>query len=144
LQRSFSSYKVFQLKEQELGRKEVARIDEILNKTNVQKMSAALEELEAEEALIRCGTTKGDIVMHLYRKWSPHGYDRAVALYEHGFYDHSHFFRTVPNFLVQFGISYTDDVELQKKARSTIPDDPQLDPPIPFDVGTISYAGTSL
>lgn len=105
-------------------------------------MSADMQAEAEEEALIRCGTTKGDIVMHLYRKWSPHGYDRAVSLYEHGYYDQSHFFRMVPNFLVQFGISYSDDADLKKTARSTIPDDPQMDPPIPFNVGTISYAGT--
>lgn len=99
------------------------------------------DAMKLEEATITCGTTKGDIVMHLYRSWSPEGYDRAVELYEKGFYDGSHFFRVVPNFLVQFGISYTSNHELKQLARSTIPDDPQLDPRIPFKKGTISYAG---
>mgnify|MGYP003867326891 CR=1 FL=1 len=56
-------------------------------------------------ATITCGTTKGDFEMTLYRYWSPHGYDRAVTLFHAGYYDNSHFFRVVPNFLVQFGIS---------------------------------------
>ena len=95
-----------------------------------------------EEVLVRCGTSKGPIVIRFYRHWSPHGYDRAIALFEKGFYDHSHFFRVVPDFLVQFGISYTDNAELKHFANSLIPDDPQLEPPIRFEAGTVSYAGS--
>ena len=57
-----------------------------------------------ETALIECSTTAGSFKMKLIREWSPFGYDRAVYLFQHGFYDTSHFFRTVPGFLVQFGI----------------------------------------
>lgn len=95
-----------------------------------------------EEALIQCGTTKGDITLHLIREWSPNGYDKAVELYERHFYDNSHFFRAVPNFLVQFGISYSKDKELQHFAKKSIQDDPKHDPPIEFHPGIISYAGS--
>lgn len=96
-----------------------------------------------ETAIVSCTTTAGKLVLHLHRAWSPHGYDRAVALWETGYYDGSHLFRAVPDFLVQFGISYATDAALQTLARhTTIPDDPQLDPPVPFVPGTISYAGT--
>lgn len=95
-----------------------------------------------EVAAVSCETTAGDIVMEFHRHWSPAGYDRAVALFDQGFYDHSHFFRTVPNFLVQFGISYSTDAALQALAKTKIADDPQLVPPVPFTPGTISYAGT--
>jgi Cyclophilin type peptidyl-prolyl cis-trans isomerase/CLD len=100
-------------------------------------------QMSADEikAVISCGTTKGPIVMEMVREWSPHGYDRAVELFESGFYDESHFFRVVPHFLVQFGISYSQDATLKQLGRSTIPDDPQLDPPIKFEPGIISYAG---
>jgi hypothetical protein len=37
--------------------------------------------------------------------------------------------------------SYTEDEDLQRFAETTIPDDPQLDPPIPFEEGIISFAG---
>jgi peptidyl-prolyl cis-trans isomerase A (cyclophilin A) len=94
-----------------------------------------------EIAVVTCGTTKGTMVWELYRYWSPAGYDRAVHLLENHFYDQSHFFRTVPHFLVQFGISYSPDASLQQLAQQHIPDDPQHDPPIPFTLGTISYAG---
>lgn len=102
------------------------------------------DEDDNEVARVSCGTTAGDIVLELKRQWSPHGYDRAVELFERGYYDHSHFFRTVPGFLVQFGISYSNDRELIQLGKSTIPDDPQLQPPIKFEEGTISYAGTVL
>mgnify|MGYP000041213356 CR=1 FL=1 len=98
--------------------------------------------MEDETATVVCDTTKGEIEMLMTRKWSPHGYDKAVELFERGFYDNSHFFRAVPDFLVQFGISYTEDKELKKFGRQTVPDDPQLNPRIPFEPGTISFAGS--
>jgi len=94
-----------------------------------------------EVSRIECGTTAGAIVLELHRKWSPAGYDRAVQLFAREFYDESHFFRMVPGFLVQFGISYSKDAALVKLAKTSIPDDPQLDPPVKFTAGTISYAG---
>jgi cyclophilin family peptidyl-prolyl cis-trans isomerase len=97
---------------------------------------------EQQEALVQCGTTKGPFTIRLVRKWSPLGYDRAVALFQRRFYDYSHFFRTVHDFLVQFGISYTTDEDLRRFANTPIRDDPQLDPPIPFGEGTLSYAGS--
>jgi peptidyl-prolyl cis-trans isomerase A (cyclophilin A) len=44
----------------------------------------------------------------------------------------------IPDFLVQFGISYNPDLQEQ----DPIPDEPQLSPPIPFELGTIAYAGS--
>ena len=83
------------------------------------------EEREAgETAIVSCGTTKGQFVAKFYHDWSPQGYDRATALFQKGFYDHSHFFRVVPKFLVQFGISYTDKKALKQYANTPIPDDP--------------------
>jgi cyclophilin family peptidyl-prolyl cis-trans isomerase len=46
----------------------------------------------------------------------------------------------VPKFLVQFGISYSKDKELQKFAHTSIPDDPPQGRK--FQKGTISYAGS--
>jgi len=53
-----------------------------------------------------CDTTNGDFDVIFYRDWSPNGYERAVELFERGFFDHSHFFRVIPQFLAQFGIRY--------------------------------------
>jgi cyclophilin family peptidyl-prolyl cis-trans isomerase len=93
-----------------------------------------------EEAMVQCETTKGPIVMRFYRNWAPNGYDRVVELFERHFFDESHFFRVLPSNLVQFGISYSDDKELQDWARSTIVDDPRRDD-IAFDKSIISFAG---
>lgn len=62
-----------------------------------------------------------------------------MELFERHFYDGSHFFRVVPRFLVQFGISYTSDMELKRFANKPIQDDPPRD--VPFHKGIISYAG---
>lgn len=96
---------------------------------------------EDEIATVSCGTTKGEVVFEFHRNWSPNGYDRAVKLFERKFFDKSHFFRTVPNFLVQFGISYSHHADLIQFAKTTIKDDPKPDPPIKFTTGTVSYAG---
>ena len=83
-----------------------------------------------------------DMYIHYVDKdWAPLGYDRAVELFERNFYDNSHFFRVVPGFLTQFGMSYTTDHELQQFARTPILDDPQLVPPIGFKEGIVSFAG---
>jgi cyclophilin family peptidyl-prolyl cis-trans isomerase len=95
-----------------------------------------------EVSVIKCGTTTGPIVMEMHREWSPKGYDKAVALFEKGYYDHTHFFRVVPHYLVQFGITYSEDQELKNFGNQDIMDDPQLDPIIPFEPGTISFAGS--
>ncbi len=55
-------------------------------------------------SVVECETTAGPFAIELRKDWSPLGYDRALELFERGFYDNSHFFRVVPNFLVQFGI----------------------------------------
>ncbi|KAL7547514.1 hypothetical protein ACHAWF_010808 [Thalassiosira exigua] len=95
-----------------------------------------------EQSLVKCHTTAGPITLRLHRTWSPRGYDRAVSLFRQGYYDHSHFFRVVPNFLVQFGISYTTDAELKKFADTTISDDPKRPDLMPFKEGYISFAGS--
>uniref|UniRef100_A0A7S4N551 PPIase cyclophilin-type domain-containing protein n=2 Tax=Odontella aurita TaxID=265563 RepID=A0A7S4N551_9STRA len=94
-----------------------------------------------ETALVKCDTSKGRFTIKFIRKWSPLGYDRAVELFERGFYDNSHLFRVIPGFLVQFGITYTNDQELKKFAKKTIPDDPKIPELRRFRPGLVSYAG---
>jgi cyclophilin family peptidyl-prolyl cis-trans isomerase len=50
-------------------------------------------------------TTKGDFIVTVTRAWSPLGADRFYNLVRHHFYDNASFFRAVPNFVVQFGMS---------------------------------------
>jgi cyclophilin family peptidyl-prolyl cis-trans isomerase len=101
-----------------------------------------MDHQQEQHALVECTTTAGPISLHLHRSWAPSGYDRATSLFERGYYDHSHFFRVVPHFLVQFGISYTSDSELKRLADTTIPDDLKRNDLMPFREGMVSFAGS--
>jgi len=50
-------------------------------------------------------TTKGDVVLEIHRDWAPLGADRFYNLVRAGFFTDAAFFRVVPNFMVQFGLS---------------------------------------
>ncbi|MEN0067100.1 MAG: peptidylprolyl isomerase [Myxococcota bacterium] len=49
-------------------------------------------------------TTKGDFVVEVHRDWAPVGADRFYNLVKAGYYSDVAFFRTVANFMAQFGI----------------------------------------
>lgn len=50
-------------------------------------------------------TTKGDFAVHVTRAWAPLGADRFYNLVKHGFFTDAAFFRVVPGFMIQFGLS---------------------------------------
>lgn len=103
----------------------------------------AVVDVKAEEDVtVHCTTTVGPITFVLHSSWSPQGYARAALLFQRGYYDRSHFFRVIPHFLVQFGISYTTDLELKRIAETTIQDDPKREDLLPFREGMISFAGS--
>jgi len=54
---------------------------------------------------VKFHTTKGDFVVDVHRTWAPLAAQRFYNLVKNGFYDNAKFFRVVPNFVVQFGIS---------------------------------------
>jgi peptidyl-prolyl cis-trans isomerase A (cyclophilin A) len=68
-------------------------------------------------------TTKGDFVVEVWHSWSPHGADRFYNLVKYHFYDGAAFFRVLPGFVVQFGISPKPEIS-RVWERATIPDDP--------------------
>ncbi|MBM3970120.1 MAG: peptidylprolyl isomerase [Planctomycetes bacterium] len=71
---------------------------------------------------VKFETTKGDFVIEVHRDWSPHGAARIHELVKIGFFDDCRFFRVIPGFMVQWGIS--GDPKLSSKwAESNIPDD---------------------
>jgi peptidyl-prolyl cis-trans isomerase A (cyclophilin A) len=55
-------------------------------------------------------TTKGDVVIEVTRTLAPLGADRFYNLVRAGFFTNTTFFRVVPRFIVQFGISPRPDV----------------------------------
>jgi len=72
---------------------------------------------------IRFETSAGPFVMEVTRAWAPHGADRLYNLVRQGFYDGTRFFRVVPGFVVQFGLSGDPAVSARWRP-ATIPDDP--------------------
>lgn len=81
-------------------------------------------------------TTQGDFVIEVTRAWAPYGADRFYNLVKNGFYDGASFFRVLPGFVVQFGIS-PDPHRSQVWQSATIPDDPVRESNVP---GTVTFA----
>ncbi len=76
------------------------------------------------------------IVVAVNRSLAPIGADNFYACVQDGFYNNSAFFRVVPGFVVQFGISGSKD-ENQKWLHKSIKDDKVL---ASNTVGTLVYA----
>jgi len=55
-------------------------------------------------------TTKGDVIIQVTRAWAPIGADRFYNLVRGGFFKDAAFFRTIPNFMTQFGLPARPDV----------------------------------
>jgi cyclophilin family peptidyl-prolyl cis-trans isomerase len=98
---------------------------------------------QSETKKVVCGTTKGDIRINIKPFWSPRGAARFLQLVHKDlrYFDGCALNRVVPGFLTQFGIGADYSQRTEFRVRD-IPDDPHLDPPIPFRPGTMSYAGS--
>jgi peptidyl-prolyl cis-trans isomerase A (cyclophilin A) len=71
----------------------------------------------------RFTTTAGDFVVEVHRDWAPLGADRFYNLVRNGYFTNASFFRVVPGFVVQFGLSANPAVnKVWKDAK--IQDDP--------------------
>lgn len=66
---------------------------------------ATLNATAPAEFKVRFTTTVGDVVLQVHRDWAPLGADRFYNLVKNGFYSNAAFFRVVPRFVVQFGLS---------------------------------------
>ena len=83
----------------------------------------ALNEQAPDEFSVRLETSVGPVVIQVMRDWSPRGADRFYNLVRNGFYDDQRFFRVVPNFVVQWGLSGNPELN-QVWHRAHILDDP--------------------
>ena len=81
-------------------------------------------------------TTKGDFVVHVTRSWAPLGADRFYNLVKHGFFSDAAFFRVVPGFVIQFGLSANPAVN-RVWQDAKIKDDPVTQSNKP---GTLTFA----
>jgi len=81
-------------------------------------------------------TSKGEITIEAYRDWSPLGVDRLYQLIRSGFYTNNCIFRVQPEYVVQFGISDSSNVNFFWDKR------PIADEPVKGSnlKGVISYA----
>ncbi|MGA9183105.1 MAG: peptidylprolyl isomerase, partial [Candidatus Acidiferrales bacterium] len=84
---------------------------------------AALTAKAPEQYEVTFKTTAGDFVVQVTRAWAPLGADRFYNLVKHGYFTDVSFFRVVPGFVVQFGLS--PDPALNKVwDKASIKDDP--------------------
>jgi peptidyl-prolyl cis-trans isomerase A (cyclophilin A) len=82
-----------------------------------------LSEKAPDAYKVKFDTTRGSFTVSVTRAWSPLGADRFYNLVKHHFYDNAAFFRVVPGFVAQFGISPTPAVSAAWK-HTEIKDDP--------------------
>ena len=87
---------------------------------------------------VRLATTKGDVVILVHRDWAPNGADHFFELVNRKFYDENRFFRTVPHFIVQWGMN-GDPATNKAWSEISIQDDP---PKVSNKIGTVVFAAT--
>ncbi len=85
---------------------------------------------------VKFSTTKGDFVVQVNRAWAPLGADRFYNLVKHGYFTDAAFFRVVPGFIVQFGLSANPAVN-KVWSKANIKDDPVTQSNKP---GTLTFA----
>jgi peptidyl-prolyl cis-trans isomerase A (cyclophilin A) len=68
-------------------------------------------------------TTAGNFTIKVTRAWAPNGADRFYNLVRHHFYDGAAFFRVLPGFMAQFGMSAYPEVS-RAWEQANIKDDP--------------------
>jgi len=80
--------------------------------------AAMLKDKAPDTFQVKFATTRGDFTVTVHRDWAPIGADRFFNLVKHRFYDNASFFRVVPGFVVQFGLSECCMEEGQLAGRS--------------------------
>ena len=84
---------------------------------------AALTAKAPAEYEVKFVTTAGDFTIKVTLAWAPNGADRFYNLVRHHFYDGAAFFRVLPGFMAQFGISAYPEVS-KVWETANIKDDP--------------------
>jgi peptidyl-prolyl cis-trans isomerase A (cyclophilin A) len=72
---------------------------------------------------VKFATSKGDIVIEVTRAWAPRGADRFYNLVRANYFTDVAFFRVIPGFMAQFGISSKPEVAAAW-VKADVTDDP--------------------
>ncbi|MGH9477349.1 MAG: peptidylprolyl isomerase [Terriglobales bacterium] len=87
-------------------------------------LMAAMAAAQAPaEYQVSCRTTSGSFTLAVHRAWAPHGADRFYQLLQAHFYQGNAFYRVIPGFVAQWGLSPDPAVTARWQTRR-IPDDP--------------------
>jgi peptidyl-prolyl cis-trans isomerase A (cyclophilin A) len=101
-----------------------------------QEYAPVPNETAPDHYKVRFETTKGNVLIQVERDWAPLGADRFYTLVKTGYLNGDRFFRVVPKFIVQFGIS--PDPKLTARWRqANLKDDPVRENNMR---GTLSFA----
>jgi peptidyl-prolyl cis-trans isomerase A (cyclophilin A) len=84
---------------------------------------ATLRAKAPAEYDVKFVTTAGEFTVKVTRAWAPNGADRFYNLVSHHFYDGAAFFRVLPGFMAQFGLSAYPEVS-KVWENANIKDDP--------------------
>ena len=84
---------------------------------------ATLNAKAPETYQVKFDTTRGEFTVTVTRAWSPLGADRFYNLVKHHYFDGARFFRVLPGFVAQFGLSAQPAVNAAWE-KATIKDDP--------------------
>jgi peptidyl-prolyl cis-trans isomerase A (cyclophilin A) len=84
--------------------------------------AAALSARAPDSFHVTFETSRGRFVVMAHRSWAPNGVDRFYYLVQNRFYDDVRFFRVIPNFVAQFGISGDPKIS-EVWRRRVFPDD---------------------
>jgi peptidyl-prolyl cis-trans isomerase A (cyclophilin A) len=76
-----------------------------------------------ESFRVKFKTTKGDFTVEVTRAWAPRGADRLYRLVTEGYFKDIRFFRVLPGFMAQFGLSGNPALNAKMDSQR-IPDDP--------------------
>lgn len=101
----------------------------LLNPNSLQAKAPA-------EYTVKFVTTAGDFTVKATRAWAPNGADRFYNLVQNHFYDGAAFFRVLPGFMAQFGMSAYPEVSSAWE-QANIQDDPVVQS---NRRGTVSFA----
>jgi len=84
---------------------------------------STMKETAPATYTVQVETTKGPFTIKVTRSWAPNGADHFYNLVRAGFFTDAAFFRVIPGFMAQFGISARPEVS-RIWANANIQDDP--------------------